>query len=167
MVWVDPQQKEPQLSHLLKSVNPEAVERIEDPTMDAPDIGTMVVYIPRNGIQRMGRREFPAIVLGNDQDGYLDLFVLMEPEDMMLESHVRPQLSDEGHSWRYPEQPPLDEETESRLSSLQAENKTLSETVEVLQAQIADLRKIVIGDYNPADLSVYSLLHEFESKLNG
>lgn len=155
------------MSHLLASVNKEAAERIEDPTMDAPDISTMVVYIPRNGVQRMGRREFPAIVLGHDQDGFLDLFVLMEPEDMMLESHVRPQLNEEGHSWRYPELPPVDEETEGRMSELASANKALSEEVEALRAQIAEVRKLVVGDYNPAELSVYSLLHEFESKLNG
>jgi len=36
-----------------------------------------------------------------------------------------------------------------------------------LQNQIADLRKLLLGDYNPAKLSVYDLLAEFEGKLNG
>lgn len=145
------------MSHLLKSVNPEAVERIEDPAMDAPDIGTMVVYKPRAGIMRMGRTEFPAIVLGHDQDGHLDLFVLMEPEDMMMESHVRPQLNDEGHSWRYVDLPPAPEMDDIA---------TLKETVAKQAAEIAELRKLLLGDYNPAKLSVYDLLAEFEAKVN-
>jgi hypothetical protein len=155
------------MGHLLASVNKEAAERIEDPTMDAPDIGTMVVYIPRAGIMRMGRREFPAIVLGHDENGHLDLFVLMEPEDMMLEQHVRPQLSDEGHSWRHVDLPPVDDDTEARFAMLELTNSTLNETIEALNAQVAELRKIVLGDFNPADLSVYDLLAEFEAKLNG
>ena len=148
------------MSHLLASVNKEAAERIEDPTMDAPDIGTMVVYIPRNGVQRMGRREFPAIVLGHDEAGHLSLFVLMEPEDMMMEDHVRPQLNDEGHSWRHVDLPPVDDETEARIVKLEQGNADL-------QNQIDDLRKLLLGDYNPAKLSVYDLLAEFEGKLNG
>lgn len=151
------------MSHLLATMNKAAAERIEDPTMDAPDIGTMVVYKPRAGIMRMGRTEFPAIVLGHDENGHLDLFVMMEPEDMMLEQRVRPQLNDEGHSWRHVDLPPLDDEA---IAELQRVNTTLSEEIEALRSQIADLRKIVLGDYNPAALSVYSLLHEFETKLS-
>jgi len=145
------------MGHLLASVNKEAAERIEDPTMDAPDIGTMVVYIPRAGIMRMGRREFPAIVLGNDEHGHLDLFVLMEPEDMMLEQHVRPQQTEEGHSWRHVDLPPAPE-----MEALDV----LKETIEAQAAQIAELRKLILGDYNPAVLSVYDLLAEFEAKVN-
>lgn len=155
------------MGHLLASVNKEAAERIEDPAMDAPDIGTMVVYVPRAGIMRMGRREFPAIVLGHDENGHLDLFVLMEPEDMMMEQHVRPRLNDEGHSWRHVDLPPIDDETASRIELLETTNSTLNESLEALQAQVAELRKLLLGDYNPAKLSVYDLLAEFEAKVNG
>lgn len=155
------------MGHLLASVNKEAAERIEDPAMDAPDIGTMVVYVPRAGIMRMGRREFPAIVLGHDENGHLDLFVLMEPEDMMMEQHVRPRLNDEGHSWRHVDLPPIDDETASRIELLETTNSTLNESLEALQARVAELRKLLLGDYNPAKLSVYDLLAEFEAKVNG
>lgn len=154
------------MGHYLKTANAAAAERIEDAAMDAPDIGTMVVYKPRAGIMRMGRTEFPAIVLGHDEHGHLDLFVLMEPEDMMLEQRVRPQLNDEGHSWRHVDLPALPEEDQQRIVELENSNTTLNETVEVLQSQMAELRKLLLGDYNPAELSVYSLLAEFEAKLN-
>jgi hypothetical protein len=167
------------LSHLLASVNKEAAERIEDPAMDAPDIGTMVVYIPRAGIMRMGRREFPGIVLGHDEHGHLDLFVLMEPEDMMMEQHVRPQLNDEGHAWRHVDLPPIEGEEDaealrSQVRDLKSELEAEKGNVEALRtvagqirAEVAELRKIVLGNFKPADLSVYDLLAEFEGKLNG
>lgn len=148
------------MSHYLKTVNPAAAERIEDAAMDAPDVGTMVVYIPRAGIMRMGRKEFPAIVLAHDENGHLDLFVLMEPEDMMLEQRVRPQLNDEGHSWRHVQ---MDEPEDA--AELRAQVDTLKEALEAQAAQIADLRRIILGDYNPAELSTYDLLKEFEDRL--
>jgi hypothetical protein len=154
------------MGHLLSSVNKAAAERIEDPAMDAPDIGTMVVYKPRAGIMRMGRTEFPAIVLGHDENGHLDLFVLMEPEDMMMESHVRPQLNDEGHSWRHVDLPPVDEDLIDQLNKAAERNLQLEAEQADMKAELAELRKIVLGDYNPAKLSVYELLHEFEGKLN-
>lgn len=156
-----PDKRRVPVSHLLATMNKAAAERIEDPTMDAPDIGTMVVYKPRAGIMRMGRTEFPAIVLGHDEHGHLDLFVMMEPEDMMLEQRVRPQLNDEGHSWRHVE---LDEPEDA--AELRAQVETLKETMEAQAAQIVDLRKLLLGDYNPAKLSVYDLLAEFEAKVN-
>lgn len=154
------------MGHLLSSVNKAAAERIEDPTMDAPDIGTMVVYKPRAGIMRMGRTEFPAIVLGHDQDGFLDLFVLMEPEDMMMESHVRPQLNDEGHSWRYPDAPPAPEDDRREIEAIKQAYNEQNQTIVELEQKIAELRKLLLGDYNPAKLSVYDLLAEFEAKVN-
>lgn len=154
------------MGHLLSTVNKAAAERIEDPTMDAPDIGTMVVYKPRAGIMRMGRTEFPAIVLGHDENGHLDLFVLMEPEDMMMEQHVRPQLNDEGHSWRYPEAPPAPEEDRVEIEAIKSAYNDLEARVLEAERQNAELRKLLLGDYNPAKLSVYDLLAEFEGKLN-
>ena len=148
------------MGHLLSSVNPEAAERIENPTMGAPDIGTPVVYIARAGFQRMGRHEFPASVLGHDEEGHLSLLVTMEPEDMMMEDHVRPQMSDEGHTWRHVEMTVPDDVLEMQeIISAQAEH------IEALGLELADLKKIVLGDYKPAKLSVYELLAEFEAKL--
>lgn len=148
------------MGHLLKTMNPEAVERIENGP-DSPDVGTVVVYIARPGMQRMGRREFPAIVLGADTEGHLELFVMMEPEDMIMESHVRFRDHDqEGHCWRYVESP------------MTAAEDMASEQIEVLHSslrqqalEIAELRQLLLGAYKPAKLSVYDLLEEFESKL--
>lgn len=155
------------MSHLLRSVNALAADRIEDPTLGAPDVGTMVVYIARTGLQRRGKREFPAIVLGTDEDGFLELFVLMEPEDMMLESHVRPRASefqDQGHCWRHVDLPPIDGDNEA-VEALDSAVRAQALVIEGLKQDIAEMRKLLLGDWRPAKLSVYSLLQEFESKL--
>src|SRR6266550_1073505 len=148
------------MGHLLSSVNPEAAERVENPAMGAPDVGTPVVYIARAGFQRMGRHEFPASVLGHDEEGHLSLLVTMEPEDMMMEDHVRPQQSDEGHTWRHVVMDEPDDVHGMRLAI-----ESMGETIEMLRSELADLKKIVLGDYKPAKLSVYELLAEFEAKL--
>jgi hypothetical protein len=151
------------MSHLLSSVNPEAAERIENPAMDAPDIATMVVYRARRGIMRMGRTEFPAIVLGHDEEGWLELLVMMEPEDMMLESHVRPLVegnTDQGHCWRH-----VEDDRTIEIEDLKVSVDTLAESLEVARREIDDLKKLILGDYKPAKLSVYDLLAEFEGKL--
>lgn len=161
------------MGHLLKSVNPEAVERIENPGFDAPDVGVMVVYRARRGVMRMGRTEFPAIVLGHDDEGFLDLFVLMEPEDMMLESHVRPFVEgneDHGHCWRPVEDEvgEIDrnlEEAEGTITTMSLEIAGLKEGLEAQAEQIRELKALLLGDYKPAKLSVYDLLAEFEKKL--
>lgn len=157
------------MSHLLASVNPEAAERITDAAAGAPDVGTMVVYMARAGMRRMGRTEFPAIVLGHDIDGFLELFVLMEPEDMIMESHVRAferyegiDRDQVGHMWRH-----VEEDVPEDVAELQAQVGQLKEGLEAAQSQISDLKKLLLGDYKPAKLSVYDLLAEFEGKLKG
>ena len=155
------------MGHLLSSVNKLAADRIEDPTLGAPDVGTMVVYIARTGLQRRGKREFPAIVLGTDEDGFLELFVLMEPEDMMLESHVRPRESefqDQGHCWRHVDLPPIDQDNEA-VEALGEAVRAQALVIEGLKADIAEVRKLILGTYQPAKLAVYDLLAEFEGKL--
>ena len=152
----------------MSSVNAAAAERLEDQTVQAPDVGTMVVYMARPGLQRMGRREFPAIVLAHDKEGFLDLFVLMEPEDMIMESHVRPfdgregiDRSQVGHLWRHVEQ-----DVPQDVAELQVQVAQLHEGLEAAGAQIAELRKLLLGDWTPAKISAYDMLKEFEDKLN-
>lgn len=178
------------MGHLLASVNPEATERIENPSFDAPDVGIVVVYRARKGVMRMGRTEFPALVLGHDEDGFLELLVMMEPEDMMLESHVRPWVEgneDHGHCYRMPDSEIGDvdhrlEEAQDKVAALVLEIAELKETLEAqsaklaamgnLSGEIAAVKQLILGsdsggEYKPAKLSVYDLLAEFEGKLKG
>lgn len=91
------------MSHLLASVNPEAADAIGRPAdADAPDVGTWVVFKGRAGFSRMHRSEFAALVLSHHDDGTLELMVVMEPEDMMVETRVPFQSHNQPHfCWRY------------------------------------------------------------------
>src|ERR1700690_2901543 len=76
------------MSMMLKTVNPEAAAAIDHPPIP-PDVGTWVIFNGRAGFSRMHRTEFPALVLGSEaSDGTLTLMVVMEPEDMMMETRV-------------------------------------------------------------------------------
>lgn len=148
------------MSHLLSSVNADAAERLEDISASVPDVGMVVVYMARPGLQRMGRREFPAFVLGHDKDGFLDLFVLMEPEDMIMENHVRPfevyegvDRNQVGHLWRH-----VEEDVPQDVAELQVHVAKQAD-------EIAELRKLIIGDYKAAALPVYDILKDFEDRL--
>lgn len=90
------------MSHMLRTVNPQAAEAIDNPP-PLPDVSTMVVFIPRAGVTRMHRGEFPAIVLaGNIEQQTLTLLVMMEPEDMIEESNVPFQSHNQSaFCWRH------------------------------------------------------------------
>lgn len=87
---------------MLKTMNPEAAEAIDNPPAP-PDVGTWVVFKGRAGFSRMHRTEFPALVLGaQPSDGTLILMIVMEPEDMLMESRVPFQSHNQEHfCWRY------------------------------------------------------------------
>lgn len=141
------------MSHLLSTMNEEAAAAIDTPP-ELPDIGTIVVYIPRAGMMRMGRREFPALVLASDYEKQtLQLLVMMEPEDMMLEDHVVFQGHNQPHHcWRYVRKMP--EQSIAENARLDAYGKRLA----ALEAQ-------VWGDYQPVDASIFDILSQFEAKL--
>lgn len=90
------------MNTMLKTVNPEAAEAIDNPP-PPPDVGTWVVFKGRAGFSRMHRTEFAALVLGSEpSDGTLTLMVVMEPEDMLMESRVPFQSHNQEYfCWRY------------------------------------------------------------------
>lgn len=141
------------MSHYLETMNEDAARAIDTPP-ELPDVGTVVVYFTRAGITRMGRQEFPAIVLAqNYEEQTLTLFVLMEPEDMMLEEHVTFQSHNQPHHcWRYVRKP--DQQSIAENSRMGAYGDRL-----------AKLEALVYGDYNPLDKSVYDVMADFESRL--
>jgi hypothetical protein len=136
-------------------MNEEAAAAIDTPP-ELPDVGTMVVYIPRAGMQRMGRREFPAIVLaGNYEEQTLELMVMMEPEDMITESHVHFQSHNQNqHCWRYVR---VNQGPQATESELVRQNK--------MGERLARLEQALFGEYEQADLCVYDILAKFETQL--
>jgi hypothetical protein len=75
------------MSHLLASANPEAAAAMEGEYPRVP-VGLPVKFIGRAGSMRAGRTEFFASVMKQNDDGSVDLLVMMEPEDLVEERHV-------------------------------------------------------------------------------
>ena len=144
------------MGHLLSTMNEGAANAIDNPPA-LPDVGTMVVYIPRAGVMRMGRREFPALVLGGTvEEQTLELMVIMEPEDMMLESHVAFQMHNQpNHCWRHIRTEQSDQRTEAENARLNAMADRLTKIE----------RQIWGEDYEASDVSLMAIMHEFEHRL--
>lgn len=81
---------------LLATVNPEAAAAIGN--IKKVGVGNRVVYHARAGMMRQGRTEFPADVLKqHPDDGSLDLYVIMEPEEIIMEQRVQFQSHNQPH----------------------------------------------------------------------
>lgn len=142
--------EESELGHMLKTVNPEAAEAIDHPT-PPPDVSTMVVFKGRSGFSRMHRNEFPAVVLGShDDDGTLILLVMLEPEDMMMETRVpfRSHNQDQFY-WRYPRGDEPVAKIEVRVAEieefLRGEDK-LGEVVEAIGKRVEAVESVLASD---------------------
>lgn len=141
------------MSHMLATVNPDAAAAIDNPPAP-PDVGTWVVFKGRAGFSRMHRTEFAALVLGADPtDGSLTLMVVMEPEDMMMETRVPFQSHNQPHfCWRY-RRPASGEGAASDLADrvakleeiLDGEDK-LVEDFEQLNARMKTVESVLSSD---------------------
>ena len=77
------------MGHLLETVNPDAAAVI-DGEFEVIQVGMPVLFRARAGSMRAGRTSFFASVMKQNQDdGSVDLLVMMEPEDFVEERHVR------------------------------------------------------------------------------
>lgn len=141
--------EENDVGHMLKTVNPEAAAAIDNPPAP-PDVSTMVVFKGRSGFSRMHRNEFPAIVLGSHEDGTLILLVMLEPEDMMMETRVpfRSHNQDQFY-WRYR----LGDESGALLAPrvaeieefLRGEDK-LGEIIEAIGKRVETVEGVLMSD---------------------
>lgn len=136
------------MGHLLSTVNPEAVERIND-TRPLPDIGEIVHYYPRLGERRRGRDKIAAIVTHVDRDNRrLDLAIIHEANDMLDQQRV-PERVGEDRGW---------------LRIPTAQDKVLEE-VTALRADIADLRAFVMGEYPQPPMTVLDMLKNVDDRV--
>lgn len=141
------------MGHYLQTSNPPAAAEIDNPPAP-PDVGTWVVFKGRAGFSRMHRTEFPALVLGaQPEDGTLILMVVMEPEDMMMESRVPFQSHNQEHfCWRYRRKSAV-EEGASELSGridhieefLRGEDK-LGDIVEAIGKRVETVESVLASD---------------------
>lgn len=149
---VEAPDEENPVGHLLKTVNPEAADAIDNPPAP-PDVGTWVVFKGRAGFSRMHRTEFPALVLGaQPTDGTLELMVVMEPEDMITESRVPFQSHNQEHfCWRYRRKSAA-EEADGALGRITAiedflrGEDALGSTVEAIGKRLEAVESVLASD---------------------
>lgn len=136
------------MGHLLSTVNPEAVERIND-TRPLPDIGEIVHYYPRLGERRRGRDKIAALVTHVDRDNRrLDLAIIHEANDMLDQQRV-PERVGEDRGW---------------LRIPTAQDKALEE-IAVLRADIADLRAFIMGAHQQPPMTVLDMLKNVDDRV--
>lgn len=135
--------------HLLKSVNPDAVERAAAAPM--PGVGTMVLYWPRPAEARRGRFKVPALVMAVDESNrHLDLIVFQEAHDMIDQQRV-PEHVENERGW-------------SRMLPV-AMGESVGEVVLALKSDVAKLRNIVLGDFEVPKQSVIELLDAMDERM--
>lgn len=121
---------------LLSTVNPEAAAAIGN--IKKVGVGSRVVYHARAGMMRQGRTAFPADVLKQHEDGSLDLYVIMEPEEIIMEQRVAFQSHDQPHHcWSVVRDAPAerkDDASEGLLGQVPAMRDALNQVFERLEA---------------------------------
>lgn len=138
--------EENEVGHMLATVNPEAAAAIDSPPAP-PDVGTMVVFIPRPGFSRMGRTEFGAMVMGAHEDRSLMLLVWMEAEDVIMETRIPFQSHNQPHSWRHVRGSAADLEARVvKLEEYLAGDDKLVDDVEQLGARIVTVESVMASD---------------------
>lgn len=144
------------MGHMLKTVNPEAVEHIgtlhEESAVGAA-VGDIVVYRPRVGERRGGRDEFPAMVMGHRDDGSLDLIVFRDADDVIAIQHVHLATDAEPfNAWRPCDRNVLVEPFEpSRLNAMAKD--------------IGNLRRQVFGDFLDPPQPIMEILDGFGKRI--
>lgn len=137
------------MNHYLATVNEEATLQ-PDPS-DLPGIGSRIVFVPRGGIRRDGRVEFPADVMRIRPEGTLDIFVTYDKDEQLIEEHV-PRLSDvHTFGWKPVDNPPEILTEPSRLNELRRD--------------LDQLRDDVHGEFDPSGKAVVQHLADFDERL--
>lgn len=141
------------MSHYLRTVNEGAAAAIQPAakSLPLPPIGAAVMYTMRPGHGRNGRTKFPALVQAHRDGRQLDLTVIIDAGDFSDETFVAEAgPGAEQHCWEA--SAPVGGADPAELAALRAE--------------IAELRHIMLGDYEAPSISFIDVLVEFETKLN-
>lgn len=137
------------MAHMLATMNPEAAAAIDNPPAP-PDVSTWVVFLPRAGVTRMHRSEFPALVLGAYPDGTLSLMVVMEAEDIIMEERVPFQSHNQAaYCWRHRRAGPGEADLEPRIKELEdflAGEDKLGEIVEAIGKRVEQVELVLANE---------------------
>lgn len=149
------------MSHLLKSINPEASDAIqpEPQATPRPDVGEIVIYHMRAGHARQGRTRFPALVQAHGERNTLGLTVILEAAEMKNETLVEEiGPGRDSHVWERPDGAHFAgifcgtlTALHTRIGDLEGENKSL--------------RDIVLGDFDAPAVSIIHIMQDFENRL--
>lgn len=136
-----------EVGHMLATINPEAAAAIDNPP-PPPDVGTWVVFKPRAGVSRMHRTEFAACVMGSHEDGTLMLWVVLEPEDHMMETRVPFQSHNQSaFCWRYARGSAADLEIRvKKIEDYLAQEDALVEDLEAVRSRVSTVEQVLASD---------------------
>ena len=156
--------------HLLSSINREASEAIhpEPQARRLPDVGEMVIYHMRHGHARQGRTRFPALVQGvSNERGSLSLTVILEAAELKNETLVDEigVGGDTGHVWERPDASALAEVFRGTISSLHQRIGELEQENQSAAKAHADLRKMILGDYDVPKVALFEIFGALEKRL--
>ena len=144
------------MGHLMKTVNPEAAERMEERPL--PIIGEMVHYYCRPGERRRGRTHMPAIVVAIDADNrMLTLVVIWEAQDLGDQERVPERMGDDRGWQRMPRPENVTVNIAPAIDGLRSE----------LLAEMSKLRDAIFGDYQVPKKSVLALIDDMDTIVEG
>lgn len=143
------------MNHLMRTVNPEAVDAIESGVDSRfPSVGARVLFRGRLGWTRGMRDTFPADVLKVHDGGLLDLHVIYEAGDTIVEEKVSQRTpGNEHYCWE-----PIQNPGEALGAPVARLNN--------LRRDLDHLRELVLGEYLDPPKSVLDHLSDFEDRLN-
>lgn len=149
------------MSHLLATVNQAAADEIrpDPPAPDLPDVGHLVIYTMRQGFARQGRNRFNALVQGHGDRGTLNLLVMIDANDFVDEQFVAPAgPGAETHCWEWPD--------DSRSANgFRGTIAALHQRIGELEENAADIRAVVLGDFEAPKVSIIHIMQDFETRL--
>lgn len=151
------------MSHLLATVNQEASDAIQpdgpDLSSPMPDVGHIVIYHMRQGYARQGKTRFNALVQGRGERGTLNLLVFIDAGDFMEEQFVEQAgPGREFHAWEWPD--------DSRnAQGFRGTIAALHQRIGELEENVADMRAIVLGDFEAPKVSIIAIMQDFENRL--
>ena len=159
------------MSHLLASINKPASDAIhpEPQARRLPDVGEMVIYHMRHGHARQGRTRFPALVQGvSNERGSLSLTVILEAAELKNETLVDEigVGGDTGHVWERPDASALAEVFRGTISSLHQRIGELEEENKSAATAYANLRALILGDYDVPKVSLFEIFAALEKRLH-
>lgn len=141
------------MAHLLKTMNKEIAEHLDEEGQPRPGLGEMVIYYPRPGELRAGAGHYTAIVTRVNEDDTLDLVVVYDADDLVGQRHIPRRSPDGGLGWE-------------RIARKKRDDAAgWSERVRSLEEQVAMLTKVLLGGYEAPRESILQILDEHEDRL--